>query len=105
MLNCLYAYESGGNWDIVQKKAVTNSEKLSDYYIKMAKKNKLETIEESEIRKSIKNSGKISAQDQFIAAYTQNPNLNRSKLAENLNVSRVTINKWIKQIECKPTVN
>lgn len=105
LLNCLYAYESGGNWDIVQKKAVTNSEKLSDYYIKMAKKNKLETIEESEIRKSIKNSGKISAQDQFTAAYTQNPNLNRSKLAENLNVSRVTINKWIKQIECKPTVN
>jgi DNA-binding MarR family transcriptional regulator len=65
----------------------------------MAKKNKIESIEDAEIRTSIKNSGKITPQDQFIAAFAQNPDLNRSKMAENLNVSRQTINKWIKKIE------
>ena len=65
----------------------------------MAKKNKLESIEDSEIRTTIKNSGKITAQEQFVAAYTLNPDLNRSKIAENLNVSRSTVKNWIKQIE------
>lgn len=99
LLNCLYHYDQNIDPNVVTLKSIQNAEKLSDYYIKMAKKNKMETMEDTEIRKAIKNSGKITAQEQFIAAYTQNPELNRSKMAENLNVSRTTIKNWIKQLE------
>ena len=61
----------------------------------------METMEDTEIKAAIKSSGKITAQEQFIAAYTQNPDLNRSKIAENLNVSRQTINRWIKELDKK----
>ncbi len=99
LLNCLYHYDQNIDPNTITVKSVTNAEKLSDYYIKMAKKNKMETMEDTEIRAAIKSSGKITAQEQFIAAYTQNPELNRSKMAENLNVSRSTIKNWIKQLE------
>lgn len=101
LLNCLYHYDQNIDPNIVTLKSIQNAEKLSDYYIKMAKKNKMETMEDTEIRAAIKSSGKLTAQEQFVAAYTLNPDLNRSKIAENLNVSRVTINNWIKKIECK----
>jgi len=99
LLQCLYSYDTGENCDLISKKAILNAEKLSDYYIKMARKNKLETMEESEIRTAIKTSGKISAQDKFIVAYEQNSNLNRAKIAEQLNVSRMTILRWITEME------
>lgn len=99
LLNVLSAYENGTSPNIITKKTVQNASKLSNYYIKMAKKNKIESIEEAEIKTAIKNSGKISAQEQFMAAYAQNPDLNRSKMAETLNVSRSTIKNWIKQLE------
>ena len=99
LLNVLSAYENGTSPNIITKKTVQNASKLSNYYIKMAKKNKIESIEEAEIKIAIKNSGKISAQEKFMAAYSQNPELNRSKMAENLNVSRQTIARWIKALE------
>ena len=99
LLNVLYAYDSGVNPNLISKKTIQNASRLSDYYIKMAKKNKIESIEEAEIKTAIKNSGKISAQEQFMAAYAQNPDLNRSKIAETLNVSRSTIKNWLKQLE------
>lgn len=99
LLNVLSAYENGTSPNIITKKTIQNASRLSDYYIKMAKKNKIESIEDAEIRTTIKKSGKITPQEQFLAAFAQNPDLNRSKMAENLNVSRVTINNWIKKIE------
>jgi transposase-like protein len=83
---------------IVSKKAILGAEKLSDYFIKMAKKNKIEAVEQKEIIDIIKQSGKITAKDQFEALFTKDRNINRSKIANQLNVSRTTIKKWIAQI-------
>lgn len=101
LLQCLYSYDTGEECAVISKKAILNAEKLSDYFIKMAKKNKLETMEESDIRTAIKHSGKISAQEQFIVAYEQNPLLNKAKIAEQLNVSRMTISRWINELKQK----
>lgn len=100
LLNVLYAFDTGGvSSENVTKKAVLNAEKLSDYFIKMAKKNKIETMEDKEIKETIKRSGKITAKDQFEALYNTNKNINKTKLAQELSVSRQTINTWIKEIE------
>lgn len=105
LMNILYSYDAYIEYTTVTKKAVLAAEKLSDYFIKMAKKNKFETMENKEIAETIKFSGKKTPKEKFLALFSENNNLNRTKIAEQLNVSRVTINNWIKEINCKPTVN
>ena len=58
---------------------------------------KFEREEQSQIEKSINNRS-ISTGDKIKDALNVNPNLNRSKLAEILGVSRQTIQKYIKEL-------
>jgi hypothetical protein len=100
LLNVLYCYDDGNtNPDYVTKKAILGAEKLSDYFIKMAKKNKIETMEQNEIKDTIKRSGKTNTYEQFEAIYKANKNINKTKIAEELSVSRQTITTWMKEIE------
>ncbi len=101
LLNTLYAYNGNKSYYTITKDAVLGAEKLSDYFIKMAKKNKFETIETSDIIQTIKASGKILSRDKFIALYEGNRNINRSKVADQLGVSRKTINRWINEYDKK----
>lgn len=101
LLNVLYSYNDGTDLYTVSEKAIKSAEKLSDYFIKMAKKNKFETMENSEIIEKIniiKKSGKNTAKEQFESIYSSNPDINQLKIAEQLNVSRMTISRWIKEI-------
>lgn len=100
ILNTLYYTENDktGAYDEITKEAVLGAEKLSDYFIKMAKKNKIESIETKEIKDNIKHSNKHSPREQFEVLYEINPELNRSKVAEELGVSRTTIKNWISEL-------
>jgi hypothetical protein len=102
LLNAIYSYEDENvSYLEITKKSVLNAEKLSDYFILMAKKNKFETIERQEMKDVIKFSGKRTAKEQFEALYSVNKELNRSKVAEELNVSRRSINNWIVEFNKK----
>jgi transcriptional regulator with PAS, ATPase and Fis domain len=99
LLNVLDNYSNSLNYDKISKKSILNAERLSDYFIMMARKNKIEANENKELKDSIKASGKRSAKEKFEFLFAENPELNRSKIAEELNVSRMTINRWLKELK------
>jgi hypothetical protein len=66
---------------------------------KMSKKVKIDSKDNIEIKKTIKASEGKSKQDIFKVMFIENPELNRSQVAEMLDVSRRTLLNWIKTIE------
>lgn len=98
LLDILYTYSEHGNITSVSKKSMLNAERLGDYFILMAKKNKFQSMEHAEMIDTIKYSGKRTAFEQFKVLYAEKPNINKSKIAEQLNVSRQTIINWEKQL-------
>jgi DNA-binding XRE family transcriptional regulator len=75
------------------------AEKLSDYFINMSKKVKIESQDKKDMKYIIKADQSMNSFDKFKSLYTQNKDLNQSSVAEILGVSRQTINKYIKKIE------
>jgi DNA-binding NtrC family response regulator len=63
----------------------------------MAKNVKIESVETNELKTQIKD--KKNTYEKFIEIQKNNPDFNRSKVAEILGVSRKTIYQFIKQIE------
>ena len=98
LLDVLYIYSENKEMSEITKRAVLNAEKLGDYFILMAKKNKFQSMEHLEMVETIKYSGKRTAYEKFVAIAEANPKFNKSKVAEELNVSRVTVNNWIKEM-------
>jgi hypothetical protein len=81
----------------ITKKSVLDAEKLSNYFIEMSKKIKVNSIESKDIKTVLsKNEGK-SNYDKFISIYSQDENINKSKLADILGVSRTQIYSYIKK--------
>lgn len=99
LLDILYMYSDNGSINEISKRSVLNAEKLGDYFILMAKKNKFQSMEHAEMVDAIRFSGKRTSFEQFQVLYSANPKLNKSKVAEQLNVSRQTINNWEKELK------
>jgi hypothetical protein len=97
IINCITAYNESNGFDWISKDSLLKAEKLSNYFIAMSKKikiNSLETSELSELVRSLK-SEPIERKIQQIQEAI--PDFNRSELAEMLNVSRTTIYKHLKK--------
>ena len=95
LLEVLDSYDKDFNtYFEITKKSILSAEKLSDYFILMAKKNKVDSLENKEIKDTIKKSGKTSSKDKFISILESGAKINKSKIAIELNISRVTLNKW-----------
>ena len=75
------------------------AEKLSDYFTIMTKKLKIDSIEHGKMMSIVSEGRNLTDYDRFAAAYTADPKVNRTSIAEELNVSRMTINRWIKKIK------
>jgi hypothetical protein len=101
ILEVLHSFVEHREISCVNVKSVLSAEKLYKYFFLMAKKNKVNTMETNDIKEVIKFSGKRTAFDKFKVLFVDNPNLNRSKISSELNVSRRTIISWIKEIEAK----
>jgi hypothetical protein len=87
------------NLDEISVESILKAEKLSKYFIAMAKKVKVDSIEVSEIRKVLKvNDGKTN-KDKFAALYKSNPALNKKEVSEQLGVSLQMIYKYVKELE------
>ncbi len=99
LLEVLNCYAEGISITTVSKKSVLSAEKLYEYFLLMAKKNKFNSMEHNAMIETIKFSGKRGAFEKFQVLFEENNNLNKSKVAEQLNVSRQTIQNWSNELK------
>ena len=96
-VDCLFS--GNGNLLKVSKESILKAEKLSKYFIAMAKKIKINTVEKHEIKKTLELNTNKSNKEKFAILFKENPDLNRTEIGEMLNVTRNTIQRYIKEIE------
>ena len=84
---------------IIGKESILQAERLSNYFINMAKKIKINSNEVVQLKKISKDSKLNTNFDKFKAMYEANPKLNKKEVAEILGVSRQQIYKYIKELE------
>jgi hypothetical protein len=82
---------------MVNKDSMLKAEKLSKYFIQMAKKVKVNSIEHKEIKDVIYQSKNKTKREMFIEMYTNNPGIDKKRTAEVLGVSLQMIYKYMKE--------
>ena len=92
-------FNEGGNSLLVSKESVLKAEKLSKYFVATAKKIKVNSVEVSKIKNTISSSKGKNEKEKLKDIWKLNPNFNRSETAELLGISRMTINRWVKEFE------
>lgn len=100
LLNTFHGFHNSGNvndFDTITKESMLAAERLSDYFILMAKKIKVSSTEINAIKKQVKGSDGKSNFEIFKMMYKQNPNLNKTEVAEALGISRKTVYEFIKK--------
>jgi len=108
ILNMIWFHFEGSDHTIITKESILRAEKLSDYFVNMAKKVKIEGDESKDIEKSLKNNDNKNLPEKIIQLYNENTSVNKTKLAEKLSVSRQYVHNVIKKHEeskCKQSVN
>jgi hypothetical protein len=97
IMNCIWAFETGINFDWVTKDSLLKAEKLSNYFIAMSKKIKLNSLESTELSELVRSLKSEPIERKIQAIQDAIPDFNRSELAELLNVSRTTIYKHLRK--------
>jgi len=87
------------NFEEISKESILKAEKLSKYFIAMAKKVKIDSIEVAEIRTVIKSNSTKSTKEKFQILFETNPDLNKKEVSEQLGVSLQMIYKYIKELK------
>ena len=81
----------------IQPESLSKAKLMSDYFISMSQKVKIDALESEKIKTEL--SGSQTPKESFTRLYRANPDINKSKAAETLGVSRQTIINWIKEIK------
>ena len=97
IINSITAYNKSNGFDWVSKDSLLKAEKLSNYFIAMSKKIKVNSIESSELSELVRSLKNESIERKIQQIQDAIPDFNRSELAEMLNVSRTTIYKHLKK--------
>jgi len=92
-------FSVGGSTLVISKESVLKAEKLSKYFIATAKKVKINSVEVNAIKSTSKKGSNNLERLKLI--YEENPDFNRSQTADILGISRMQINRLLKQIESK----
>lgn len=87
------------NVNEISKDSILKAEKLSNYFIMNAKKIKIEAAELKDIKSAMK--GAETTYDKLLAIYKSDSSFNRTKVAEQLGISRQQVINLIKKIEEK----
>lgn len=98
-IDCFYS--ENNNVTLITKASVLKAEKLSKYFIAMAKKIKVNTVEVFDLKRAINNKKDGTTRDKFQAIYEANKDFNKQEVADLLGVSRKTIYQYIKEIDKK----
>jgi hypothetical protein len=81
----------------ISKESILKAERLSDYFVNNARKVKLESTEISDIKAAF---GKSETNfEKLEAIYKKDPDFNRSKVAELIGISRVTIHRYLEKLD------
>ena len=83
----------------ISKESMLKAEKLSKYFIAMAKKIKIDNVEKADVKTVLIENKNKSMKEKFELIYKQNPNFSKKEISEMLGVSRQTIYNLIKEIE------
>jgi hypothetical protein len=83
----------------ISKDSILKAEKLSKYFIAMAKKVKLDSVEVSEMRKVLKANESKTNKEKFKILYEANKELNVKEVSEQLGVSVQMIYNYKKSLE------
>jgi DNA-binding transcriptional regulator LsrR (DeoR family) len=65
----------------------------------MSKKVKIEAQDKKDMKSIMQSDNSKNKYDKFKSLYKANKDMNRTQVAELMNVSRVTLNKWINKID------
>ena len=87
------------NYDQISKESILKAERLSKYFIAMAKKVKVDSMESQEIKKIIKKKDDLTNKEKFKQIYNHNKNFNKKQVSEQLGVSLQMIYRYIKEFE------
>lgn len=99
LINSFKAFNNQDNSHlIISKESILGAERLSKYFIAMAKKIKITSAEVNAMKSVAKNDKLTNTMDKFKEMYQRNPKLNRKEAAEVLGVSRMTIQRYIAEI-------
>jgi predicted transcriptional regulator YheO len=77
--------------------SILRAERLSEYFVNMAKLVKQDSRAKSDLNNVAKD--KSTTFEKFKAMYLADKNLNKTTVAEMLDVSRKSIYQWVKKIE------
>jgi hypothetical protein len=105
LINCITVFDTDQPLPAlktINKASILAAEKLSDYFITMSKKIKISSNEIADIKNMLRLNMSKPKHEQFLELFKVNPNLNRSEVAEKLQVSRKTVQQWVSK--CNPTV-
>lgn len=83
----------------ITKDSILKAEKLSKYFIAMAKKIKSESIERIGIKKTVSKASDKSNYEKFKSVYSIDKNIKKPDLAEILGISRRQVYNYIKEYE------
>jgi hypothetical protein len=98
LLNTLWSFiDEKYPYQQVQKESILRAEKLSEYFVNMAKLVKQDAREKTDLKNVSKD--KMNGFDKFKAMYEADSELNKSVVAEMLDVSRKTIYEWVKKLQ------
>jgi hypothetical protein len=102
LLNCLKSYDVEDNshaLNSITKDAVLGAEKLSDYFIMMAKKVKINSLESKELKDFVNSLKGMTIEEKIKNVFESIPDFNKKELASILNISRQTIYNHIKNLK------
>lgn len=102
LIHLFDAYHMDGTIDIkrvtvVSKESLLKAERLSKYFINMAKKIKVQSTEINTMKSIIKDMKGASKKEITLAIHKADPNFNRTQLAEQLGVTRRTIINYLNE--------
>jgi hypothetical protein len=100
MINTLQVFDNDKNEPLyfITKESILKAEKLSKYFISMAKKIKINSTEVNEYKETLSKNKALSKKERVIQIYKENPEFNRSEVAELIGVSRQSIQNYIKEL-------
>ena len=101
LINTLDTMTGQHDYDInyITRESLLKAERLSRYFINMAKKVKMQSSETFEIKKVMNVNKMKSKKDQVQEMFKANPEFNRSQMADLLGISRQTIQNYINEIK------
>ena len=97
LMNTYYAFDGESSYDCISIEAMLAAIKLSEYFIVMARKIKIDTVEKIELKTIIKKMNGRSEKDKVKAAVQSLPGLDKKELAEILNISISTCYNYINE--------